>query len=212
MTAKVTENDELFLEEDGFEKEEKKGARQNGWKMMIVDDVEDIHNVTHMIFEDYSFDNRRVEFLNAYSGEEAKRMISEHPDIAVVLLDVVMETDHAGLDVVRYIREELKNKFVRIILRTGQPGQAPEKKVIIEYDINDYKTKEELTSNKLFTAVTSALRSCRDMNVIERNRKGLEMIINASSSLLKLSSLKQFTAGVLAQLTSILGLIGSLEQ
>ena len=123
----------------------------------------------------------------------------------MIVDDVVMETDHAGLDVVRYIREDLQNEFVRIILRTGQPGQAPEKKVIIEYDINDYKTKEELTSNKLFTAVTSALRSCRDMNVIERNRKGLEMIINASSSLLKLPSLKQFTSGVLTQLTSILG-------
>ena len=108
-------------------------------------------------------------------------------------------------EVVRYIREDLENKFVRIILRTGQPGEAPEKKVIIEYDINDYKTKEELTSNRLFSTVTSALRSYRDMNVIEKNRKGLEMIIHASSSLLKLPSLKQFTAGVLTQLTSILG-------
>jgi len=42
-----------------------------------------------------------------------------------VLLDVIMETDQAGLDLVEFIRDTLKNETVRIILRTGQPGQAP---------------------------------------------------------------------------------------
>lgn len=195
-------DDELVFEEDGVEEETLALAP---WKMMIVDDVEDIHHVTRMIFDDYEFDGRSIQFLSAYSGKEAKELMAAHPDTAVILLDVVMETDHAGLEVVQYIREDIKNKIVRIILRTGQPGEAPEKKVIIAYDINDYKTKEELTSNRLFSTVTSALRSYRDMTVIEKNRKGLEMIINASSSLLKLTSLKQFTAGVLTQLTSILG-------
>jgi class 3 adenylate cyclase/CheY-like chemotaxis protein len=195
-------NDELIFEEDGVEEETE---TITPWKMMIVDDVEDIHHVTRMIFDDYVFDGRSIEFLSAYSGKEARELTVAHPDTAVILLDVVMETDHAGLEVVQYIREELKNKIVRIILRTGQPGEAPEKKVIIAYDINDYKTKEELTSNRLFSTVTSALRSYRDMTVIEKNRQGLEMIIHASSSLLKLQSLKQFTAGVLTQLTSILG-------
>jgi len=199
----LTENDdELIFEEDGAVEETK---AISPWKMMIVDDVEDIHHVTRMIFDDYEFDGRNIEFLSAYTGKEARKLMVVHPDTAVILLDVVMETDHAGLEVVQYIREALKNKIVRIILRTGQPGEAPEKKVIIAYDINDYKTKEELTSNRLFSTVTSALRSYRDMTVIEKNRKGLEMIINASSSLLKLTSLKQFTAGVLTQLTSILG-------
>ncbi|MCP4577443.1 MAG: DUF3369 domain-containing protein [Deltaproteobacteria bacterium] len=199
----LTDNDdELIFEEDGVEEETE---TITPWKMMIVDDVEDIHHVTRMIFEDYAFDGRSIEFLSAYSGREARELIVAHPDTAVILLDVVMETDHAGLEVVQHIREELKNKIVRIILRTGQPGEAPEKKVIIAYDINDYKTKEELTSNRLFSTVTSALRSYRDMTVIEKNRRGLEMIINASSSLLKLTSLKQFTAGVLTQLTSMLG-------
>ena len=195
-------DDELVFEEDGLEEETESITP---WKMMIVDDVEDIHHVTRMIFDDYEFDGRSIEFLSAYSGKEARELMVEHPDTAVILLDVVMETDHAGLEVVQYIREELKNKIVRIILRTGQPGEAPEKKVIIAYDINDYKTKEELTSNRLFSTVTSALRSYRDMTIIEKNRKGLEMIIHASSNLLILPSLKQFTAGVLTQLTSILG-------
>ncbi len=198
----IDNGDELIFEEDVVEEETETIAP---WKMMIVDDVEDIHHVTRMIFDDYEFDGRTIEFLSAYSGKEARELMVEHPDTAVILLDVVMETDHAGLEVVQHIREELKNKIVRIILRTGQPGEAPEKKVIIAYDINDYKTKEELTSNRLFSTVTSALRSYRDMTVIEKNRRGLEMIIHASSSLLKLTSLKQFTAGVLTQLTAMLG-------
>ena len=203
MTSHPDDNDAFIFTEDDITGEAE--ITDNHWKMLIVDVVEDIHLVTRLIFEAYSFENKPLDMISAYFGEDAKKMISEQQDIAVILLDVVMETDHAGLDVVRYIREELKNNSVRIILRTGQPGQAPEKKVIVEYDINDYKTKEELTSNKLFTAVTSALRSYRDLNVIEKNRKGLEMIINASSSLLQLPSLKQFAAGVLTQLTAILG-------
>jgi len=203
MADQEFEDDDFSFEEELSEEEIK--TSKNVWKMMIVDDVKDIHDVTNMIFTDYSFDNKTIEFISAYSGKDAKQLISENPDISVILLDVVMETDHAGLDVVRYIREELQNEFVRIILRTGQPGQAPENKVITDYDINDYKTKEELTSDKLFSAVTTALRACRDMNIIEKNRRGLEMIIKASSNLLKLSSFKQFTTGVLSQMTSILG-------
>ena len=102
------------------------------------------------------------------------RLIQEHPDIALVLLDVVMETDHAGLEVVRYIREELHNTFVRIILYTGQPGQAPERRVIREYDINDYRLKSTLTAKELYTAITSALRSYRDLWIIEEQRQNLK--------------------------------------
>ncbi len=82
-----------------------------------------------------------MELLGAYSGAETKRLLTEHPDTALLLLDVVMEEDTTGLEVVKYIREVLQNRFVRIIMRTGQPGRAPERQVTIEYDINDYKEK-----------------------------------------------------------------------
>ena len=166
----------VFAAED----EPKPEARAEGlWKLLVVDDEEEVHHVTHMVLADYRFEGRGVDFIGARSGAEAKELMGRHPDAAVVLLDVVMETDHAGLEVARYIREELKNRFVRIILRTGHPGQAPERKVILEFDINDYKQKSELTSQKLFTAVTSALRSYRDLHEIEQNRQRLEKILAA---------------------------------
>lgn len=211
MTSDTSPDDEIFFmnelpEENPAEKEEFSSEEEiscKNWKLIIVDDAEDVHDITRMVFEDYYFEGRHIDCLSAYSGKQAEKLIALHPETAVILLDVVMETDHAGLDLVRYIREELKNNSVRIILRTGQPGEAPEKKVILEYDINDYKTKEDLTNKKLFTSVTAALRSFRDIKNIEKNRNGLKMIIDATTDLLKFTSLKQFTHGILYKVTSI---------
>ncbi len=129
------------------------------WKIIIADDDTEMHNVTRIVLNNYQFKGRRLVFMSAFSGEETKELIRKHPDTAIILLDVVMETESAGLDVVRYIREDLNNHLVQILLRTGHPGQAPENKIIIEYGINDYKSKVEITSQKLFTTITSMLRS-----------------------------------------------------
>ena len=138
------------------------------WIIMIVDDDEDVHKLTRLVLRDLRFDHQSVAFLHAYSGTEAQALMAEHPETAVLLLDVVMETDDAGLMLVRHVRDGLQNHLVRIILRTGQAGQAPEFKVIAEYDINDYREKTELTSQKLISAVTIALRGFRDLLTIQR--------------------------------------------
>lgn len=177
------------------------------WKVIIVDDEPEVHAVTKLALSDFEFQKKKLEFLSAYSGEEARKVILEHPDAAIVLLDVVMETDDAGLQVARFIRETAKNNHIRIILRTGQPGQAPERQVIVNYDINDYKSKTELTAQKLFTVVMSSLRSYRDILSIEQSRQGLEKIICASRDIFAAHSIEQFIQGVLQQLTSLLGTV-----
>jgi len=174
------------------------------WKLLVVDDEPEVHLITRMVLQGYRFENRGLEILEARSAGEAKGLLMAHPDIAVILLDVVMETDHSGLDLVKWIREDLKNAMVRIILRTGQPGAAPEKQVIIEYEINDYKAKTELTSIKLFTAVTSAIRAWRDLKTIKRSKEGFQKIIHASSELFTTRAFGHFIEGVLTQLTSLL--------
>lgn len=181
------------------------------WKMLIVDDEPDIHKVTEMVLDGVTFDDREIQFLNAYSGKEAKEVLAANDDIALVLLDVVMETNQAGLEVASFIRQELNNQLVRIVLRTGQPGEAPEERVFIEYDINDYKEKTELDRKRLFTTVYSAIRAYRDLIHIdksriylERNRIGLEKVILASARLFKTHSLDKFISGLLEQIASIL--------
>ncbi len=175
------------------------------WKLLVVDDAPEVHDVTRLALRTMRYKGRGLEILSAYSGAEAEGVLAGRNDIAIVLLDVVMETDDAGLRLVRHIREDLKNAFVRIILRTGQPGQAPEERVIVDYDINDYKSKTELTAQKLFTATLTALRAYEDIMALEQHRKGLRQIIQSTDSLFKAHSLQQFSTGVLLQLGTFLG-------
>ena len=174
------------------------------WQVLIVDDEPEIHTVTKFVLNEFVFDGRRLEFNSVYSGQEARDFLRGRDDIALILLDVVMESEESGLELVHFIRRELGNQFVRIILRTGQPGYAPESKVIMEYDINDYKEKTELTSQRLVTALVSALRSYRDLTAIANNKRGLEQIIKASPEIFRMQSLQNFANGVLTQLTSLL--------
>ena len=192
------DSDELLFIDDNST-----ATGQAHWKILIADDEPDVHATTKLVLRDFSFQGRGVEFLDAYSGEEACTILKEQPDIAVVFLDVVMTTDDDGLRAVKRIREELGNTFVRIILRTGQPGQAPEECVVIDYDINDYRSKAELTSRQLRTSLTSALRSFSDLQTIETHRRGLQKVLDASSDM-DFRSRNLFVSGLLTQLGSLL--------
>jgi signal transduction histidine kinase/DNA-binding NarL/FixJ family response regulator len=174
------------------------------WKVAIIDDDPAVHEGTRFALYDYSLNGSGLALLSAYSAEEGRRLLRDNPDVAVVLLDVVMETDSAGLDLVGFIRKELKNETVRIILRTGQPGQAPERRVIVDFDINDYKAKTELTADKLFTTLTAALRGYLQLQRMEETRRGLEIIIDATPTLFDFKSMQRLAEGVLTQIASLL--------
>ncbi len=175
MIASQVEDDLLFVdEEDETEDCSQKTVTQESWKVLVVDDDVSIHQVTHMVLSDFSYENKCLEILDAYSALEAKNILQNTANIALIFLDVVMETDNAGLELVKYIRNVLQNRFVRIVLRTGQPGQAPQKEVIQKYEINEYANKTELTAQKIFTLLTANLRSYADIMLIESYRQNLE--------------------------------------
>jgi response regulator RpfG family c-di-GMP phosphodiesterase len=173
--------------------------------VLIVDDDVAVHQVTQLVMSGFEFAGRRLEFLNAYSGIEARSLLASRSDIAIILLDVVMESERAGLELVRYIRGDLDNRHVRIVLRTGQPGQAPEEDVIKTYDINDYKEKTELTKRKLLTVFYSALRSYRDIMIIEQSRQSLRRSIDAITRVYDSHNLRHFASAVLEQVAHLLG-------
>src|SRR5215475_5592986 len=174
------------------------------WKVAVIDDDPAVHDGTRYALYDYVLNGQKLDILSAYSADEGRHLLRNHADIAVVLLDVVMETESAGLDLVDFIRNELKNETVRIILRTGQPGQAPERRVIVDYDINDYKAKTELTADKLFTALTAALRGYQQLQRLVETRRGLEMIIDGASTLYDFKSMQLLAEGVLTQIGTLL--------
>ena len=201
----MTDDDEfLFVDDEEQAKSDYDvTSLEHPWKILIVDDEPSIHDVTRLALKGIRFQHREVRLLHAFSGQECIDILSEHSDIALILLDVVMETEHAGLDTVKAIRNGLGNQFVRIILRTGQPGQAPEHEVILNYDINDYKEKTELTEKKLFTSVISALRSFEDIVSLEKNRQGLEKIIDATAGVFREKNMEALFNGILMQVLSI---------
>ncbi len=190
-----------LIDDPGDEPPPEVGRR---WKVAVIDDEPAVHDGTRFALADYKLNGQGLEILSAYSAAEGRDLMRKHPDVAVVLLDVIMESDAAGLDLVQFIRNELKNETVRIILRTGQPGQAPERRVIVDYDINDYKAKTELTADKLFTSLTAALRSHEQLQRMVETRRGLEIIIEAASALFDFKSMQRLAEGVLTQIGSLL--------
>jgi len=129
------------------------------WKVLLVDDEPDIHAVLRLALQNVQVMGRRLHLLDARSGAEAQHMLVEHPDIALILLDVVMETEQAGLALVSHIRHEMHNALVQIVLVTGQPGYAPQREVVANFEINGYRLKAELTADKIFASVCTALRT-----------------------------------------------------
>jgi diguanylate cyclase (GGDEF)-like protein len=176
------------------------------WKLLVVDDDEEVHEATRFALHNALIADRPLQLIHAYTAQQAAEAIAADPDIAVILLDVVMESHDAGLKLVRRIREELGLADVRIILRTGQPGYAPELKVIRDYDINDYKTKAELTHTRLMTTLIAAIRSYEQIHTISENRRGLELIVSAAAGLMELPAMSAFAEGVLVQIAALLKL------
>ena len=199
------EDDLVFLDEPDAHESSADSGSQSSWRIMIIDDDPDVHSATTFALGSLEIQNRPLSFLHAYSAAEAREILQHEKDIAIILLDVVMEHEDAGLQLVNYIRKTLGLSDVRIILRTGQPGYAPEIDAIRDYDINDYKTKSELTRTKLYTAVTSAIRSYEQICSISSSRRGLETIINASTELMATHGLNNFASGVLSQIAGMLG-------
>ncbi|MCK8059913.1 MULTISPECIES: HD domain-containing phosphohydrolase [unclassified Fusibacter] len=172
------------------------------YKIIIADDDQEVHMITKMILKEFEFEGSKLEFFDTYSGKETIELIKRESDIAIVFLDVVMESHHSGLEVVTYMRDVLKNTMTRIVLRTGQPGEAPEEDVIKQYDINDYRLKTELTVKRLHTTLYTALRNYRDLRQLSDHKKGLERIIKTSSQLFSHASLNDFLTSVLDELSN----------
>lgn len=202
MSVKETD-DLLMLLEDDPEMERPAGQ---SWKILVVDDDHDVHRTTEFSLQNEIIENRGLQFLHAYSAHDGLVLLAQHADIALLILDVVMESENAGLEMVKTIRGELKQKNLRIVLRTGQPGYAPEIEVIRNYDINDYKTKSELTRIKLFTTVTTAIRSYQQLCQIDSTRHGLELLVQASQKLYvcACTGIHDFTQGIITQIAAFL--------
>jgi len=173
-------SDELmFVSED-----EDKTGLLSSWKVLIVDDDDAIHIITNRAIQDIIVFDKSLDIYNAKSAQEAKKLLSEHNDFALALIDVVMETPTAGLDLVNYIRNDLKNEMIRLVIRTGQPHEAPEQEVISKYDINDYKEKTELSALKLFTMLRTSIEQYNQLLQLQINQNYLQNVFEATPNIM----------------------------
>jgi len=161
--------DGLFLIDD----EKAEQSHEESWKVLIVDDDTTVHVITNASLKNKRFDGKKLNILTAMSAKEAKKILHEHDDITLALVDVVMESPNAGLELINYIRQDMKNDMIRLVLRTGQPAQAPEEDVINKYDINDYKEKTELTTQKLYTLVRSSIKQYQQSTMLKESRDAI---------------------------------------
>jgi len=196
----------LFKEESSEESLNSKSSKLKNkvWRILVIDDDESVHQVTRLVLSDAHIENRNLEIVSAYSSKHAQEILSEDDNFCMAFVDVVMETDHAGLELVEWIRNDLKNQAIRLVLRTGQAGTAPEAKVIKEFDINDYKEKTDFTAGKMTTTVYASIRAYRDIMTIQRSLDAFKKLITATHDLLKINQFKKFGSAALDHLLTLM--------
>ena len=173
-------------------------------KVLIVDDEPTVHDITALVLKNFQYQGYRLKLMNAYSAAEAREILAFHGPFALILLDVIMETDDAGLTLARYIREELKDSMVRIILRTGQPGMVPQQQVMRDYEIDDYKEKAELTSERFDATVTASIRTFLGIKKLEQSRQGLIRILDAIRNVESSGLDEDLSSRILDQIESVI--------
>lgn len=200
----------LFQDEPEVDLSVNNSTKKNKfWRILIIDDDESVHQVTQLVLGNVEIENRPLEIVSVFSSAEARKILENDDTFCMAFVDVVMETDDAGLKLVEWIRRDLKNQAIRLILRTGQAGSAPEAKVIKEFDINDYKEKTDFTANKMITTVYSSVRGYRDIMTIQRSLDAFKLLITATSDLLRINQLKAFGSAALNHLLTLMELESS---
>lgn len=201
-------SDFLFSEDDTSQPPNP--STKEPWHILIVDDEPSVHDVTRLTLGRLEVFDQPLEMHSAYSAAEARELLSTSDiPFSMAFVDVVMETQEAGLDLVEWIRNDLDNSEIRLILRTGQAGMAPESDVIRNYDINDYRAKTDLTAQSLSTCVFNAVRGYRDITTIAKSLSAFRKLIDTSAVLLKEDNLHSLASSALKGLLHILNMENS---
>lgn len=179
---------------------------QRVWRVLAVDDDVDFQRATAFALSELEVLGGRVELVQAFSCREAQMMLAQQHDIALVLLDVVMETEDAGLRLIHSLREVIGNRDARVVLLTGEPGLAPAHEVMRDYDINDYWAKSELCAERLLTVLTAAVRGYAQLRAVATARRGLQMIVESSNALFCSKNTRELSAKILTEISSLLNL------
>lgn len=200
MTTQDQEDVFTFLDEVS---EQVDVTTMTPWRIMVVDDDGEVHQATRYALEGLQLLNQPITLIHAYSAAEAAALLRQTPDVAAVLLDVVMESDDSGLCLIDFVRSTLNDRCMRIILRTGQPGTAPEAALVARYDIHDYMLKMDVSRERLVTSLTTAIRTYQQLANMALVEQQLSAVVMAVEQSLSLRSHDAFARFYMQQLTDI---------
>ena len=201
--------DTFLFEDENESSQEAIDVNAQCWRILVVDDDESVHQVTKLVLSGLVIEGRSLELVSVFSKQQAQELLAQDQDFCIAFVDVVMESDHAGLELIEWIRNDLKNQAIRLVLRTGQAGTAPEAKVIKEFDINDYKEKTDFTSNKMITTLYAGIRAYRDIMTIQRSLDAFKSLITTTHHLLRIDQIRSFGSAVLNQLLTLMDIQSS---
>ncbi len=179
-------------------------AARASWKVLVVDDEPDVLVTTGHTLMDVEVLGRPLTLLTASSAAQAEIVLQAHPDIAVILLDVVMEKMQSGLTLITRIRTDLGNHAVRIILRTGNPGEAPEQEVVLNYGIDDYIHKGSVTRNRIITSVVTAIKAFDQLQRVQRLGTSMKALFDLSNEMTRAHSMPELATLLALRLDSVL--------
>jgi len=134
------------------------------WKILIVDDEKDQQDALDSWISDFIIEGKELDISFASSGKDAIKVLQEdnpeHPEIAMIFLDVVMEKDEAGFEVARYLKETLNNKITQVVIRTAQAGKTLSSvhDIIKNHDIDDFLEKGDDSQDRLFSVIYGRIR------------------------------------------------------
>ncbi len=174
------------------------------WVILSVEDDPGYQQSLSLGLKGLIVNNAPIRLLTANSAAQAAKVIAENENISVILLDVVMEHDDAGLFLVNTIRNVIGNELVRIVLLTGQPGLAPRFDTMRDFDVDEYWNKVDLTAEKLRSVVTSNVKTWDSLHELAVAKRGLQMIVDASRSITARQEIHSFSDTVLQEITRII--------
>jgi CheY-like chemotaxis protein len=187
---------------------------QGKWNILIVDDEDQVHEMTKLTLRDFKYADKKLNFTSVYSAKEAIELLKNNDDFAVVILDIIMENSQAGLEVVEFIRNDLANRTLRIIIRSGEHGQKSQRFIVDNYDINDYREKSELTIERLYTSVRTAIVQYEQISELSQTKdeltelnSGLQLCIDAALEKQKSQTSKEFQNSRLVQMNELLNML-----
>ena len=174
-----------------------------GWKVLFIDDEVDVVEVARLTLDGLRYRGQAVEVLWANSAKAALKLLTNDEEIAVAFVDVSMEKENSGLDLIRKIRDQNVAWRTRFILLTGQTSLAPEASSTVHYDLDGYLDKATLTSERLFAATYSGIRTYDLVSRLDKSRNSVLQAVTTLSELDAQNGVARTLRSVISELINV---------